>query len=423
MSISRTRSKDNTSLFDTVTAITSQTNSVGAKSCVSGTASLGLAFPYALGRKELMHDMIVPGYSRLSAKGGIFNNPMAKYSSEVDLTVSSRSYYVPYAPSVPSTSRYCAYAYAQQLANDVSGLNAAGGTAGHLSINSINVASLRDLAGTQALAGVDEPVFEGAKFIAELRETIGFLTNPLGTFVRKLEGYRKTKRARKYLNHMTTGEFISSNWLRYRYAIRPIVHDIESAAQAVAQTVHGHTPERKTSRGSASDSSSQSNSGVIDSFFDQDTVTDHTVSVRAGVLYQYIRDPSTFGVGVPFIAGAVWEAIPFSFVADWFFNIGSFIDAASPRGGVKRLASWTTTKVESNTTREIWCARGGSINGQPRVIQSDGRSRESVRTTALTRVPGISIGITSRISPLSGDIGKKRIADLVALGERILLSK
>jgi hypothetical protein len=42
----------------------------------------------------------------------------------------------------------------------------------------------------------------------------------------------------------------------------------------------------------------------------------------------------------------MWELTPFSFIADWFFNIGQTISSWTPNPGVKELASWVTTVEE-----------------------------------------------------------------------------
>jgi len=147
------------------------------------------------------------------------------------------------------------------------------------------------------------------------------------------------------------------------------------------------------------------------------------VNVRAGILYEYHRSPDTFGIGLSEVPVAGWEAIPFSFVADWFFNIGSYIEAITPISGVKRLGSWTTTRIELSTTRSTWWNDAGThANGQSRVITADGTVTEKYVTVSKNRRPGISVGLATKVSPLSGDIGKKRILDLVALGTQVLKS-
>lgn len=39
----------------------------------------------------------------------------------------------------------------------------------------------------------------------------------------------------------------------------------------------------------------------------------------------------------------VWDLTPYSFILDWFINMGDIISAHAPVPGVKALASWVTT--------------------------------------------------------------------------------
>lgn len=420
----RTRTRDNTSFVGSTTSGTDSSNNESSHSCVTGSVSESLAFPYPIGELETMTDHVVPHFHKRIAAGEVINNAMSKSKTRRSVSFSTRSYNVNWKSTDAAAHRHCAYKYAQSIDGSFFCLNEAGAPVGHLSLDGVSEKRLRELAGTDANAGIETSQFEGATFVAELRETIGFLVNPMGNFVKKLEGYKRSKLARKHLNHQTVADYISSNWLRYRYGIRPLVYDIQNAAEAVAQTVHGHIPERRTSRGSASTSGSQSQSGSIGAYCSYDTHTSGSTKVRAGVLYQASRSPDTFGVGAPEIPGALWEAIPFSFVVDWFANVGTFVDAISPKGGITRLASWTSVEKELTTTRSIRWVNGGNYGtGYPRNITSDGTVLEEYETTTKQRSPGTDIGLNLEILPLGGDLGKKRIADLVAIGFQILKSK
>lgn len=422
----RYREDDDTTPFNPSGSTVTRQNNLSAtpKRCDTTTSSWsGLSFTYPQGEFRSISDVVVPNFHKRSARGEVFINAMSSSKTKRTVTLTSRHHHLPYPAGTPSGNKQCTYYYEQTKSPDPDGLNAAGSPTGHLDPIMGSVQNLINLASTQAAANIDNPTFHGATFIAELRETLGFLRNPLGAFNKQLEDYRWRKRARKSLNHKTTGEYIRDNWLSYRYAVRPLVQDIQNAAEAVARTVLDNEPLRQTARGFGSESGDTEVTGTISSLYDHTTRTVKTVSVRAGILYEMTRDPNTFGITVPDLPVALWEAIPYSFVADWFLNIGTFIQAISPVAGVKRLGSWTTVKTETNTTREIWWERPGSSSGITRVVTSDGRSTETYETTSVTRTPGIQIGLAHRISPLSGDIGKLRCLDLVALGSNILRSK
>lgn len=421
----RTRSRGTYNVGPSSNTYTDLTNS---STCVAGSGSESLPWPLLRGTVQSISDVVTPGYARAVAKGAVVNNPMSSVTETRDYELSTHSYYVPYVPSTPTASRKCAYHYAQTSSGSYVGglaLCCPLGPVEHRP-TTINLRNLRDLAGTQASAGVDTPAFQGAVFAAELHETIGFLHDPMGRFVRQLEGYKRTKLARKYLNDQSVFDFMVENWLRIRYGVRPVVHDIQDAMKAIENVVHGYKPVRRTSRGTATDHESIG-STEPSGLFDVSHSTERSVSVRSGILYEYSRSPNTFGLDAQYIPLALWEATRLSFVLDWFFNIGSFIEALTPVGGVKQLATWTTVITDSETLRETRQVRGGThANGQTRVITADGHSRETLVSKEKSRTPGITVGLAYRTAPYhlwDGSVHVNRIADSVALARSILAFK
>jgi hypothetical protein len=70
---------------------------------------------------------------------------------------------------------------------------------------------------------------------------------------------------------------------------------------------------------------------------------EYEVSARAGVLCDVTIDELTI-FGVDQLAESLWELIPFSFIVDWFANVGDTIAALTPDAGVKQRASWVTVR-------------------------------------------------------------------------------
>jgi hypothetical protein len=231
------------------------------------------------------------------------------------------------------------------------------GPSGHLPV-SIDVQGLLTQASTQAASNVRAPIFDGLVFVAELNETMRFLRNPIGGWVRFLEYAKRQKRRNSRLDGTKVIDFISSNWLAYRYAVRPLVFDTINLIDAVNKTIEGQEPKRFTARGTASDAGSESYTGLSSSYAANvrlNTSTSRNVSVRAGILYESKAGADNFGTSLYRIPVALWEVVPFSFVVDWFINIGDYVGAISPKVGVKVLGSWTGVKdtQTSNTTSHV----------------------------------------------------------------------
>jgi hypothetical protein len=70
----------------------------------------------------------------------------------------------------------------------------------------------------------------------------------------------------------------------------------------------------------------------------------HLVNVRAGVLTQLeqYNALNTWGLLQP--VESWWELVPFSFVIDWFINVGDTLASWTPHYGLKALASWYTVE-------------------------------------------------------------------------------
>lgn len=404
---------------------TISTNNETSHICGTSTSSRSTTFDYPQGSLESMSDMVIPGYRSRSAKGEIFNNPMSKYTAERKVEVGTFVGGWRYKSTDSAAHRHCSDHYRESVPGAPGALNAHGSETGHLG-GDIDLQNLIVSAGTQAASNVDTPVFAGATFLAELRETIHFLRNPLGSFNNFLRDAKRSKNRTASGRAKVLGKFIEDNWLSYRFAVRPLVRDIDNAAVAIKQTVHGDQPKRQTARGSATDSESPTVSGVCtDTRYEYTQHTSTTVSVRAGVLYEFLRSPDTFGVDLKDIPVAMWEAIPYSFVVDRFLNIGSFIEAIQPKAGIRQLAAWTTIQKSSNTTRSTRMTNLPSQNGRTGFIDSDGLTTEQFSSVSTTRDPGITVGYAYNPNPLTwkGEVDVSGIIDLVALGTQLLRTR
>lgn len=167
----RTRTRDNTSFVGSSTSGTDSSNNESSHSCVTGSVSESLAFPYPIGELETMTDHVVPRFRQRIAAGEVINNAMSKKLSRRSVSFSTRAYNVNWKSSDPVAHRHCAYKYAQSISGSFFCLNEAGAPVSHLSLDGINEQRLRELAGTDANAGIETSQFEGATFVAELRET------------------------------------------------------------------------------------------------------------------------------------------------------------------------------------------------------------------------------------------------------------
>nr|URG16529.1 MAG: maturation protein [Leviviridae sp.] len=372
-----------------------------------------------MGTTRSMDDYVTASFREKVARGLVINSPMTKVETAYTVSIGARSYRVKKTGSQTHDMN-------KSWPRSPICISVRGGPLGHIGSN-IDVGSLVKVAGTQAAANIDDAVFEGAIFAAELSETISFLRHPLKNWNDFLKAVRRTKRKGRFARALTVQEFIASNWLAYRYAVRPLVGDIQDAIAAV-KSIQERAPERRTARGTSSSSGSMSSTTVLGASGGQEftySSTTHTnIKVRAGVLYEHTRDPDTFGVAYHDLPVAIWEAVRFSFVIDWFANIGPWIEAITPKVGVNVLTSWTTVETSQRTEGFSYWSKGGTegVYG-PRIIGANASTSENLSTESKTRSPGITVGLTFKPQPFSGSLGTKRILDSLALASALFLSR
>jgi len=113
-----------------------------------------------------------------------------------------------------------------------------------------------------------------------------------------------------------------------------------------------------------------------------------------------------------------WEVIPYSFVIDWFFNIGSNIQAYSPFASGDLLWSGVAEIKSSEVTFEAEPVQGSSLF--PRLMDSSFRGPGALSQTfrSVSRKPAdgsLSLNFKPRLSVLKG-------VDLFALASNLALN-
>jgi len=274
-----------------------------------------------------------------------------------------------------------------------------------------NYSHLVSLASTSALSGIKKPNTSGMVAIKELKETINSILHPVDGALNWLKrnainlNRLQTRTGRKKIlrairskagkdEAVLISKDLSNQHLTIIFGIMPFISDIQSVLKALRD--YDPLPQRYTSRGSASDydSKSQSWSTVSDFTNERRTITNaaelqRTVSVRAYVLYEAsVSIQDALGLSPKDIPRSVWEATQLSFVVDWFANVKEFISAITPVAGVTYVASgYTVTVVDAcNASYEDkWSLLPGKSFGWTGSGYGGSQQRVSL---AKTRVPG-----------------------------------
>jgi hypothetical protein len=194
---------------------------------------------------------------------------------------------------------------------------------------------------TEVLAGrglSDSNLWES---MAEIKQTIDMIRNPFDVFRRVMN--RVTARS--------TGLTFAELWLMYRYGILPLIKDVDQI-MAAAGKQRGKI--RKTTRArlefTKTDSVLTIHGQLSPLLIGIRTQTTDTIKCRGMSLDEFDASLAYHqGFSAKGLVTLPWELVSYSFVADWFFNVGSFLNAMVPAFGYNQLGACLTLERTRST--------------------------------------------------------------------------
>lgn len=287
-----------------------------------------------------MYDVVTPRFAERRNKGELIFSPMTKSKQVFGLEYSGHTnvctYWSPPPPEYPVRDDWGSL-IAWKLAPLIYGKH---DSFPWMMLEDVELSDTKTRAATAALASWKEASVQSYVLLAELQKTLNTLKNPLQAIAQAIEhGKRKGFTLKGGLNG------VSGQYLAWFYGIRTIMFDIEGTIEAL----HKRAVERYTARGTdkvtwteVSPNLELHKSSLMDARY-QVTKTD-TYEVRAGLLGQFEASVvETFGLRLSDIPSSVWELVPWSFVADWFFNLGDYIQALTVDSADGVKGQWITT--------------------------------------------------------------------------------
>lgn len=144
------------------------------------------------------------------------------------------------------------------------------------------------------------------------------------------------RRPNDWSNNPRDAQQIANNWLELQYGWRPLLQDAAGAAEMLAH--HLSVPAQSTYRVAVRrevDSNYRSQVGTNPAnWADSLSAKVH----RRSLIARITETPSTIAkLGLLDPELVIWELMPFSFVADWFIPIGSWMEARASAGRLKGL--------------------------------------------------------------------------------------
>lgn len=230
-------------------------------------------------------------------------------------------------------------------------------------VASINVSSSNNY----ALANLNSAVadlhtsFQGGTFIAELRETLRMLTSPAKSFRTSLDGYlNQVRKHPKRMKIPHIHDMLSDTWLEYSFGVKPLLNDVNDAIAhfntlGKANIFPGYTIKGKGTDETVLSSAPQRVGSGFPYIAGTRYVTSRSrVSYTAG--YRMADNMSTFakfqklGVSPVDWIPTIWEIIPYSFLVDYFTNIGDIVQSVANVTSTPRWIIKTTTRTIERKT-------------------------------------------------------------------------
>jgi hypothetical protein len=204
---------------------------------------------------------------------------------------------------------------------------------------------------------------QGLVFIGEIREVLRFVRNPFqilyrGQFshIESVLSHRWAALRGRRPTHRRLHEAASDAWLEYAFGVAPLLKDVEDGLiafdalarkQPPSEVVYGKFTERSvafTSRISAV-------TAYCPTYFTRSSETQSDAKFHGSVWLEPVSNLThlhKFGISWSEVLPAAWELIPWSFLADYFTNIGDIIEAATFNKSTVRWIERGTAFAQTN---------------------------------------------------------------------------
>lgn len=216
--------------------------------------------------------------------------------------------------------------------------------------------------------------FQGGVFLGEISETLNMIRHPARNIRRLLDEYSRDvrRRARRvqrgrprndpvYISD--ANKIISDTWLQYAFGMKPLMSDVADGAEALARLAQRPHEYIKVSAFVNEEKPLNDDFSVFTRQLHPFVVYQFSKRMKGGVTVRIIGEvkcevtsPLTIsqevlGFTPENFLPTVWELIPYSFLVDYFSNIGDVISAWS--FPISQLA-WVNRTIRNYAEREYY---------------------------------------------------------------------
>jgi len=180
-------------------------------------------------------------------------------------------------------------------------------------------------------------------------------------------------------------QFAASTWLEYSYGWKPLINDVYTQCENLANYLTEKSSAVREAKGSAKSEliTRKVTKGSPGTWITTREAL-HRARVRYVVRYTVPEGSNSianvFGLTNPLIVA--WELIPFSFVADWFLPVGNYLDSLTATQGLVFHSG--TKSVKERAEIKMWAMSDGKS------IADQGGTRTAYLTSGGKAINNIS---------------------------------
>jgi len=167
---------------------------------------------------------------------------------------------------------------------------------------------------------------------------------------------RTLRRSWKRVERTQPKDRIASHWLEYVYGWKPLLSDIYSSAELLADSANRPGKTSGYIRANASKEQVVANRppGTPAGIWVR-RVSSHKVGVVATMRYTLQSEARSMlaQTGISNPALLAWELLPYSFVIDWFYPVGKYLESLTAFDGFDVSSGFTSILERTATTREV----------------------------------------------------------------------
>nr|UJQ85047.1 MAG: hypothetical protein 1 [Leviviridae sp.] len=217
----------------------------------------------------------------------------------------------------------------------------------------------KDIANMRCISKYQKEIstFSGATFLGELRKTVHMIRHPASSLGEYTRSYlTRMSKLRRTMPRKNFSKVLSETWLEYSFGVAPLVNDIFNIAEASIRRFEPCIIRLSASGFDATATSTwTAHSGGVTSFvigYPKSTIhiCKHTTTIgvnreltQGTTALERIVEYGNFNLSD--IVPTAWELLPFSFLIDYFSNIGDILSAATMSFSSLRWTSQSSKQI------------------------------------------------------------------------------